>query len=372
MNADRGSAPQPFALRVDPAPAEPPPTAHAAPLLRQRARPRELSVDELAAGVRAADRAVLARAISLVESTNPAHQQTAQALLARVLPFTGSAARVGITGVPGAGKSTLIDRLGTDLTAAGRRVAVLAVDPSSTRTGGSILGDKTRMARLAADPNAYIRPSPTAGTLGGVARRTRETMLLCEAAGFDTILIETVGVGQSETTVADMTDLYLAVLIAGAGDELQGIKRGLLDRVDVVAVNKADGDNAQRAAVAAAELDAALRVVAREDPAWRVPVLPVSARTGSGLADLWRTVDDRLAEMRSSGLLADRRRRQALDWMHALLDDRLHDALNASPAASDALAAARRAVADGSATPAAAAERVLAAFLEARGNHRSE
>jgi LAO/AO transport system kinase len=248
-------------------------------------RRRELSTHDYVAGVRAGDRTVLSRAITLVESAKPEHRARAQAVLLELLPSTGRARRVGVTGVPGVGKSTFVDALGTLLTGRGRKVAVLAVDPSSARTGGSVLGDKTRMARLAADPAAYVRPSPTGGTLGGVARATRETMLLCEAAGFDAVLVETVGVGQSETVVAGMVDFFLALMLPGAGDELQGIKKGLLEVADLIAVNKADGDDLLRARQAVRHYRDALRIVEPGSPGWRPPVLAVSALTGAGLPE---------------------------------------------------------------------------------------
>src|ERR687889_404284 len=240
--------------------------------------------------VRRGDRAALARAITLMESRRPDHREAARALLQELMPHTGKAVRVGITGVPGVGKSTAIDALGSMLTEKGHRVAVLAVDPSSTRTGGAILGDKTRMARLAVDPNAFIRPSPSSGTLGGVAAKTREAMLLCEAAGFDVVLVETVGVGQSETAVADLTDFFLVLMLPGAGDELQGIKKGILELADMIAVNKADADGGGRAAAAAAEYKAALHILTPASPTWSPPVTTVSGLTGQGLDDLWAKV----------------------------------------------------------------------------------
>src|SRR5215472_10605971 len=241
----------------------------------------------LACGVLAGERAVLARAITLIESRRPDHQRSAHQLVQSLLPHTGTAWRVGITGAPGVGKSTTIDALGSHLTGFGHKVAVLAVDPSSARTGGSILADKTRMAQLAADARAFIRPSPTAGTLGGVAAKTRETMLLCEAAGYDVILVETVGTGQSETAVADMTDFFLALMLPGAGDEMQGLKKGLVELADMIAINKADGDNAARARVAAAEYSAALNILTPRLAEWQPPVVTCSALTGTGIAELW-------------------------------------------------------------------------------------
>src|ERR1043165_2283574 len=244
-------------------------------------------IKALARRVRDGDRASLARAITLIESKRADHRGQAHALVQELLPLTGKAVRVGITGAPGVGKSTSIDALGTMLTGKGHKVAVLAVDPSSTRTGGSILGDKTRMARLAIDDKAFVRPSPSSGTLGGVAAKSRETMLLCEAAGFDVVLVETVGIGQSETAVADMTDFFLALMLPGAGDELQGIKKGLVELADMIAINKADGDNLQRAKAAAAEYRAALHILTPRSPNWTPPVLTYSALTGNGIAELW-------------------------------------------------------------------------------------
>src|SRR6201997_4682631 len=246
-------------------------------------------VEELAAAVRSGDRAALPRAITLVESSRPDHREQAQQLLQELMPEAGSAMHVGITGVPGVGKSTAIEALGMDLIEQGHRVAVLAVDPSSTRTGGSILGDKTRMARLAQHPDAYIRPSPTSGTLGGVAKATRETVVLLEAARFDAILIETVGVGQSEVAVSNMVDTFVLLTLARTGDQLQGIKKGVLELADIVVVNKADGDYLSDARVAARELSAAIRLIYPRETLWRPPVLTMSAVEGTGLIEMWDT-----------------------------------------------------------------------------------
>lgn len=281
------------------------------------------SVPDLAARIRAGDRGALARAITLIESRRADHRALAEDLIEALLPFTGGAIRVGVTGVPGAGKSTTIDALGSNLTAAGHRVAVLAVDPSSTRTGGSILGDKTRMARLSADANAFIRPSPSSGTLGGVAARTRETMLICEAAGFDVLLVETVGVGQSETTVAGMTDFFLVLMLPGAGDELQGVKKGVLELADMIAVNKADGDNLARARRAAGEYRAALQILNPGTPGWRPPVVMVSGLENIGLDEMWRKVLDHRAIVQASGDFATKRAAQQIGWMRDLVEEHL-------------------------------------------------
>ena len=277
------------------------------------------------------------------------------------MPRTGNSLRVGITGVPGVGKSTFIERLGTMLTARGERVAVLAIDPSSGRTGGSILGDKTRMAKLSADDRAFIRPSPSAGTLGGVARKTRETMLLCEAAGYSVVLVETVGVGQSETLVAGMTDALLGLMLPGAGDELQGIKRGILELLDVIAVNKADGDNAPAAKRAASELRAALRIMTPHDvdpPG----VLTCSAATGDGLDRVWEAVEARVGDQQTSGVLAERRRAQSRTWLWEQVEDTLRREFHTSPAVADLKADIERRVAAGEIAASTGAEALLRAF----------
>ena len=317
-----------------------------------------LDIARLARGIRGGERAVLARAITLIESKRPDHQREARELVQELLPDTGKAVRVGITGAPGVGKSTTIDVLGTWLTARGHRVAVLAVDPSSARTGGSILGDKTRMAQLAADPNAFIRPSPAAGTLGGVAAKTRETMLLCEAAGFDVILVETVGTGQSETAVADMTDFFLALMLPGAGDELQGIKKGLVELADMIAINKADGDNLKRANVAAAEYRAALHILTPQVAEWRPPVVTYSALTGTGIAEIWDNILAHREKLTETGALAARRRGQQVKWMWALFDERLRGRLSSDPKLKAKLPQIERAVAEGSLSPALAVDEI--------------
>ena len=282
-----------------------------------------IDLDAYERGVLAGDRTAMGRAITLVESRLPEHQVFAQELLARLLPHAGNSIRVGITGVPGVGKSTFIDALGTHLTQGGHRVAVLAVDPSSTLTGGSILGDKTRMTRLAVDERAFIRPSPTAGTLGGVAAATREAMVIVEAAGYDVVLVETVGVGQSETAVANMTDCFLVLMLARTGDALQGIKKGVLELADVLTVNKADGPHEVEAKGAARELAKALSLLHPAGTVWVPPVLTCSAVTGVGIDEVWSQVEQHQAVMRRQGLFAERRARQQVAWMWSTVEDRL-------------------------------------------------
>jgi LAO/AO transport system kinase len=313
---------------------------------------------DLAAGIRAGERATLARAITLIESKRADHRKAAHLLVQELLPATGKAVRLGITGAPGAGKSTTIDALGTYLTAKGHKVAVLAVDPSSTRTGGSILGDKTRMARLAVDPQAFVRPSPTSGTLGGVAAKTRETMLVCEAAGYDVVLVETVGVGQSETAVADMTDFFLVLMVAGAGDELQGLKKGIVELADMIAVNKADGDNIARAKLAAADYRAALNILVPRSPSWAPPVVIYSALTGDGIAELWGKIIEHREKTAASGELAATRREQQVKWMWTMLEERLTARLRGDAGVRARLRQAEAAVADGKLAPTLAVEQI--------------
>src|SRR4051812_43046371 len=320
------------------------------------------SPEILARKLRAGDRASLARAITLIESKRADHQQAAHRLVQQLIAQTGKATRVGITGSPGVGKSTTIDALGTYLTRKGHRVAVLAVDPSSARTGGSILGDKTRMARLATDPNAFIRPSPAAGTLGGVAAKTRETMLICEAAGFDVILVETVGIGQSETAVADMTDFFLLLMLPGAGDELQGIKKGVVELADMIAVNKADGDNIKRAKAAAGEYRAALHILTPRSPTWAPPVVTYSALTGDGVSALWQQVLAQRQQLSASGEFGARRRDQQVKWMWAMLEDRIHLRLKTDARLKARLPAIEKAVADGTLSPALAVDEIAQAL----------
>ncbi|MFI0408659.1 methylmalonyl Co-A mutase-associated GTPase MeaB [Actinomadura sp. 3N508] len=323
-------------------------------------------LDDYAAGVRDGSRAWIARAITLVESTRPDHRELAQKLLVELTPHTGGARRIGITGVPGVGKSTFIDALGTRLTGDGHKVAVLAVDPSSTRTGGSILGDKTRMQRLAADPDAFIRPSPTAGTLGGVAKATREAMVVMEAAGYDVVLVETVGVGQSETTVAEMVDTFLFLTLARTGDQLQGIKKGVLELADVIAVNKADGEHQLEAKRAARELAGALRMLRSDERVRDTPVLTCSAKEGTGLDAVWSRLAEHHDRLRESGELEARRRRQQVGWTWAMVRERLLGELHADPEVRRLAPRLEEEVADGSLTPALAAERIMEAFSRGR------
>ena len=313
----------------------------------------------LAKELRAGSRAALARAITLIESRRTDHQASARDLVQALLPHTGKAIRVGITGSPGVGKSTTIDALGMYLIEQGHKVAVLAVDPSSTRTGGSILGDKTRMARLAASDQAYIRPSPASGTLGGVAAKTREAMLLCEAAGFDVILVETVGIGQSETAVADMTDFFLALMLPGAGDELQGIKKGLVEIADMIAINKADGDNLKRANITAADYRGALHILNPRSEHWHPPVETYSALTGNGIAKIWQKVLDHRKAMNASGDFAARRREQQVKWMWSMLEQRMLARLRTEASVRTKVRKIEAEVADGHLTPALAAEQIL-------------
>lgn len=321
-----------------------------------------MTAHELVDGVLSGDRAAVGRAVTLVESTKPDHRADARRLLDALAPHAGGAQRVGVTGVPGVGKSTFIEALGSMLTAVGHRVAVLAVDPTSTVTGGSILGDKTRMPRLSNDPSAFVRPSPSAGTLGGVTRSTRETMMVLEAAGHDVVLVETVGIGQSETVVAAMVDFFLVLMLPGAGDELQGIKKGVLEMADLIAVNKADGDNVPAARIAVRDYSSALRLTHPTSPTWNPPVMTCSGHNGDGLEDLWGRIADHRSVMTATGEWDDRRRAQRLAWMWSMVEDRLLDSLRADPAVLGLLEAAEAEVIDGLTTPSAAAERLLEAF----------
>ncbi|NUS13467.1 MAG: methylmalonyl Co-A mutase-associated GTPase MeaB [Streptomyces sp.] len=320
------------------------------------------TADAYVKGVLDGRRALVARALTLVESARPDHRAVAQRMLTELLPHTGGARRIGVSGVPGVGKSTFIDAFGTLLTGLGHRVAVLAVDPSSTRTGGSILGDKTRMERLAVDPAAFVRPSPSAGTLGGVARATRESMVVMEAAGYDVVLVETVGVGQSETAVAGMVDSFLLLTLARTGDQLQGIKKGVLELADVIAVNKADGPHERDARAAARELAGALRLMHPADASWSPPVLTCSARESTGLDEVWERLEAHRARLDADGRLAAKRRDQQVDWAWSTARDTLLARLHTHPAVRDLAPGLEAAVRAGTLTPGEAAERLVRAF----------
>ncbi|AGJ53105.1 methylmalonyl Co-A mutase-associated GTPase MeaB [Streptomyces sp. NPDC053741] len=326
------------------------------------ARHTEIDIGAYTEGVLGGKRAFVARAITLVESTRPDHRVQAQRLLSELLPHSGRARRIGISGVPGVGKSTFIDALGTLLTGLGHRVAVLAVDPSSSRTGGSILGDKTRMERLAVDTRAFVRPSPTAGTLGGVAKATRESVVVMEAAGYDVVLVETVGVGQSETAVANMVDTFLLLTLARTGDQLQGIKKGVLELADAIAVNKADGPHERDARAAARELAGALRLMHPVDAAWTPPVLTCSARESTGLDALWERLEQHRTLLESTGRLAAKRREQQVDWTWAMVRDELLDGLRSHPAVRTLTPELEQQVRAGELTATLAAEQILRAF----------
>ena len=319
----------------------------------------KIPAQDYISGILTGDRTMLARAITLAESSNRDHSRLAQDVLQGVLPKTGGALRVGITGVPGVGKSTTIDQLGMNLVGQGLKVAVLAVDPTSTRTGGSILGDKTRMSELAQAKDAFIRPSPSSGTLGGVTRKTRETMALVEAAGFDVIIVETVGVGQSEVAVADMVDFFLVLLLAGGGDDLQGIKKGIIELADMIAINKADGDNMMRAQRAADDYRAALQIFTPHGATWFPPVVTVSGRDNRGLKELWDKILEYRAKMTATGEFSARRKRQAVSWMRDMLEARLMGVVKANPAVSAQLPAIEADVADGRLMPTLAVDQIM-------------
>jgi len=321
-------------------------------------------IADFAAALRTGDRRALARAVTLIESTRPDHREDAERLIAAILPYTGSATRLGITGPPGAGKSTFIERFGLDGLKRGRKIAVLAVDPASKRGGGAILGDKTRMAELARSPNAFIRPSPGGATMGGVARRTRETILLCEAAGFDTVIVETIGAGQSETTVAEMTDMFLLLLPPAAGDELQGLKRGIIELADLVLINKADGELLDSANRAAADYANALRLVPPAFHNWQVPVRAVSALTGTGVDAIWDDVMKFRAALEAGGDWSRRRAVQARAALWAEIGEGLMAQFRAAPSVAAHLAEIEREVISGALTPADGARELLSAFVD--------
>jgi LAO/AO transport system kinase len=320
---------------------------------------RSFDTDQHVEGVLAGNRRLLSKTITLIESALDNHKPAAREVVGRLLPHSGRAVRLGITGVPGVGKSTFIESLGMYLIGRGLKVAVLAVDPSSTRSGGSIMADKTRMEKLAVQADAYIRPSPSGGTLGGVARKTRETMIACEAAGFDVMIVETVGVGQSETTVASMVDFFLVLMLAGAGDELQGIKKGVLELADAIAITKADGDNVDKAMKARQSYEYALHLLAPTSPNWHPPVLTCSAVTMDGVDLIWETVQEHRQALENSGELAANRRQQALAWLRDLVDEGLRERFMRHPAIKQHLPRYQREVVDGQTSPTAAAEALL-------------
>jgi LAO/AO transport system kinase len=310
-------------------------------------------------GVLDRDSRLLAKTITLIESSLPDHQELAGKIINKLLPYTGKTIRLGITGVPGAGKSTFIESLGIYLLQKGYSVAVLAVDPSSTRGGGSILADKTRMEKLSVAANAFIRPSPSEGTLGGVAKKTRETMLVCEAAGFDVIIVETVGVGQSETTVASMVDFFLVLMIAGAGDELQGMKKGVLEIADALVINKTDGDNVQKARMAKKEYETALHLLRPASSTWSPPVLNCSAIEMTGIDEIWNTVLEHRKKLTATGELKANRRKQAVEWMWSLIEEGLKEKFHKNPEVKKALSGIKMGVENGSLAPTVAADKLL-------------
>ena len=323
---------------------------------------RKLTTEQYVEGVLQGDRVHLAQAITLVESNAPHHFEQAQEVVKALLPHSGKSIRIGISGVPGAGKSTLIEALGSYLTGQGHRVAVTAVDPTSSVTGGSIMGDKTRMEKLASDPNAFIRPSPSGGTLGGVTRKTRETIVLFEAAGYDVVLVETVGVGQSEITVRSMVDFFLLVLVSGAGDELQGIKKGVVEIADAILINKADGDNKAAALRARGEYAQALHYLQPATKGWTTPAVTASSTTGEGIADLWTMIGDFRKATTGNGVFEQRRREQARDWIHALVGDYLSSLFHAHPKVKQLLPELEEAVMNGKLPATSAAMKLLEVF----------
>ena len=318
-----------------------------------------MEIQDYIEGVLAQNRRMVAKTITLIESSLAAHQEKAKTIVDALLPHAGKAVRIGITGVPGVGKSTYIESFGLQLVRQKHRVAVLAVDPSSSKSGGSIMGDKTRMERLSMEQGAFIRPSPSGGTLGGVARRTRETIVVCEAAGFDVIIVETVGVGQSETTVASMVDFFLVLMLAGAGDELQGIKKGVLELADAIAINKADGNNIENAKNAKIEYEKALNLLTPSSKNWSPPVLTCSAVTMAGIEDIWRTILEFKDKLETSGELMEKRRKQALDWLWALVEEGLRERFYRNPDVEKSLPEIVESVENGMTAPTLAAQRLL-------------
>ncbi|MDX1617947.1 MAG: methylmalonyl Co-A mutase-associated GTPase MeaB [Balneolaceae bacterium] len=325
---------------------------------------KRLSTEEYAEGILSGDRTLLSRAITLIESTREEDIPLSQELIERCLPHAGDAIRVGITGIPGAGKSTLIESLGNHLLSKGRTLAVLAIDPTSTRTGGSILGDKTRMETLASHPKAYIRPSPTSGTLGGVARKTRETILLCEAAGYDTLFVETVGVGQSDTAVHSMVDFFLLLMLAGAGDELQGIKRGIMEMADAIVINKIDSTDASVVQQAIREYKNALQLYPEPESGWQPDVVTCSALTGEGIEEIWKMILDYISHTKETGFFEKKRLRQAKNWMYETIQDRLMERFYSDPAVKNRREEIEKKVAEGEMSSFKAAQTLLDLFKD--------
>lgn len=324
---------------------------------------KELSTDDFVKGVLNDDRTILSRAITLIESNSPVHYANAQEVLQKLLPYSGNSIRIGITGFPGAGKSTLIETLGLYLLERGHKVAVLAIDPSSTVTRGSILGDKTRMERLSREKNCFIRPSPSQGTLGGVARKSRETMLVCESAGFDVILIETVGVGQSEITVRSMVDFFLLVMIAGAGDELQGIKKGVVELSDAILINKADGDNKPRALGTKAEFSYTLKYLMPATKGWKTDAFICSAISGEGIPEIWNMINKFIEITKSSGVFEERRKSQSLEWFYNLIEEQIKKSFYTNPEIIKSLSQLKNEILSGNILPTTAVENLIKKYL---------
>lgn len=337
----------------------------------ERKRKKKLSEDDYVIGVIEGNRTILAQAITLIESNSPTYMQTAQNVLTRLLPHTGRSIRIGITGVPGAGKSTLIESFGSLLCERGHRVAVLTVDPSSTITNGSILGDKTRMDSLSRNPNAFIRPSASGGSLGGIARKSRESMLVCEAAGYDVILIETVGVGQSEVTVRSMVDFFLLVMLTGAGDELQGIKKGIMELADSIIINKADGDNKLKALAAKAEINRILHLLQPSTPGWISQAYTASSLTGEGIEEIWSEIQSFHNKTSESGYFHQRRQRQMLDWMYNMVDEHLRFSFLNHSEVNRTIPDIEKSVINGTLTATLAAQHLLTIF-ESNGRRKND